>query len=112
MIYRILTDTVSYVTDPETQESRTVPSGTDLRGVFMAGISEGLRDIPFPRLSNPRARFYFTEAGWEKYGHHVYTAAKRRGHAVRVIRQKNPAQSRIVYEDPYQVAILPPRPRS
>lgn len=112
MIYRILADTTAYVTDPATGELRQVPAGTDMRGVFTAGVSDGLGDIPFPRLSNPRARFYFTEAGWQKYGRHVYTAAVRRGHAVRVIRRKNPARSQIVYEDRYQVAILPARPQN
>lgn len=109
MIYRILTDTVSYVTDPVTGEQRAVPSGTDLRGVFMAGISDGLGDIPFPRISQPRARFYFTEAGWERYGRHVYAAARARRHSVRVVRRKNPARSQVVYRDDFQVAVLPRR---
>jgi hypothetical protein len=109
MIYRILADATAYITDPATNELRCVPAGTDLRGVFTAGVSEGMGDIPFPRLSNPRARFYFTEAGWEKYGRHVYAAARKQGHAVRVIRRKNPAHSQIVYQDAYQVAILPAR---
>jgi hypothetical protein len=30
------------------------------------GFSEGLDDILFPRLSNPCARFSFTEAGWRR----------------------------------------------
>lgn len=111
MIYRILADATAYITDPATGELRQVPAGTDLRGVFMAGVSEGMGDIPFPKLSNPRARFYFTEAGWQQYGRHVYAAALRRGHAVRVIRRKNPARSQIAYQDEYQVAILPGRPR-
>ena len=95
-----------------TAASRSSLSSTEPRqrsGVFTAGISEGLGDIPFPRLEQPRARFYFTEAGWERYGRHVYTAARARGHAIRVIRRKNPARSQIVYQDDYQVAILPRR---
>lgn len=111
MIYRILADATAYITDPETNEQRCIPAGTDLRGVFMAGVSEGMGDIPFPRLSNPRARFYFTEKGWQKYGRHVYAAALYQGHAVRVIRRKNPARSQIAYQDEFQVAILPQRAR-
>jgi hypothetical protein len=75
--------------------------------VFTAGLSEGLGDIPFPRITNPRARFFFTEAGWKRYGRHVYAAARRRGHRIRLIRRKNPAPSQVVYRDAFQVAVLP-----
>lgn len=111
MIYRILIDSVDYLHDEATNELITPPSGTRMRGVFVAGFSAGLGDIPFPRLSNQRARFYFTEAGWKKYGRNVYAAAQRGGHVVRLIRLKNPARSQIVYQDAYQVAILPERKR-
>lgn len=111
MIYRLLIDSVSYRYDPATGACDELPSGTRLRGVFTAGLSEGLGDIPFPRLDNPRARFYFTEAGWKRYGRHVYAAARRRGHRVRLIRRKNPAPSQVVYRDPFQVAVLPDRRR-
>ena len=107
MIYRILIDTVAYEHDPTTQQSRSVPSGTRLRGVFTAGFSEGLADLPYPRITNPRARFYFTEIGWHTYGRHVSAAARHHGHVVRVIRCKNPDRSQIVYRDDYQVALLP-----
>ena len=66
--------------------------GTCSRGV-RAGLSQGLGDIPFPRITNTRARFYFTEAGWQKYGRHMYAAARQRGHSIRVIRRKNPLKS-------------------
>ena len=109
MIYRILIDTVKYEMDATMKRVLEYPSGTNLRGVFTAGFSQGLDDIPFPHLTNPRARFYFTEAGWQKYGRRVYAAARKRGHTIRLIRRKNPAKSQIVYEDVYQVAILPLR---
>jgi hypothetical protein len=111
MIYRILIDTINYELDETTQNLQEVPSGTNLRGVFTAGLGEGFGDIPNPNLTNPRVRFYFTEAGWQKYGRNVYAAARRRGHTIRVIRRKNPAKSQIVYQDAYQVAILPAQRR-
>lgn len=107
MIYRILIDSIAYETHAASQELIR-PSGTGLRGVFTAGLSQGLDDIPYPRITNPRARFYFTEAGWRKYGRNVYAAARQRGHAIRVVRRKNPPKSQVVYRDDYQVAILPP----
>jgi hypothetical protein len=110
MIYRILIDTIRHEIDATTQTVLEFPSGTNLRGAFSAGLSEGLDDLPYPQLTNPRARFYFTEAGWQKYGRNMYAAARRRGHAIRVIRRKNPDKSQIVYEDDYQLAILPRRP--
>lgn len=107
MIYRLLIDTITSTFDAETGQWRDHPSQTNLRGVFTAGLSEGLGDIPFPSISNPRARFFFTEAGWKRYGRHVYAAARRRGHRIRLIRRKNPASSQVVYRDAFQVAILP-----
>jgi hypothetical protein len=107
MIYRILIDTVAHEFDDATQTAHEYPSGTNLRGAFTAGLSEGLDDIPYPHITNPRARFYFTEAGWQKYGRPMYAAALQRGHTIRVVRRKNPAKSQIVYQDAYQVAILP-----
>lgn len=111
MIYRLLIDTITHTFDPATETWRDLPSGTRLRGVFTAGLSDGLGDIPFPRLDNPRARFYFTKAGWMRYGRNVYAAARERGHRIRLIRRKNPARSQVVYRDPFQVAILPEKRR-
>ena len=67
MIYRLLIDTITSTFDAETGQWRDHPSQTNLRGVFTAGLSEGLGDIPYPRITNPRARFFFTEAGWKRY---------------------------------------------
>lgn len=107
MIYRILVDSVAYEHDPITNELNTPPSGTRMRGVFTAGFSKGLSDIPYPHITNPRARFYFTELGWHTYGRNVSAAARQHGHTVRVIRCKNPDRSQVVYRDKYQVALLP-----
>lgn len=107
MIYRILIDTIATEFDNATNEMHEYPSGTNLRGAFSAGRSEGLDDIPYPKLTNPRARFYFTEAGWKKYGRPLCDTARRRGHTIRLVRRKNPAKSQVVYRDAHQVAILP-----
>jgi hypothetical protein len=93
--------------DPATGTWHDIPSGAHLRGVFMAGLSEGLGDTPYPRLANPRARFFFTEAGWKRYGRNVYAAARQRGHRIKLIRRKNPARSQVFYQDAFQVAVLP-----
>jgi hypothetical protein len=107
MIYRILADQQEGIWDEATKTVAWRPSGTRLRGVFMAGSSGGMGDIPFPQITNPRARFYFTELGWQTYGRFVYDSATQLGHTVRVIRRKNPDPSQVIYRDPYQVAILP-----
>ena len=64
-------------------------------------------DGPRHTKVNPRARFYFTEKGWELYGRQVQSLATKQGFDPRVERRKNPKRSQIVYEDAYQVAILP-----
>jgi hypothetical protein len=106
MIYRIIAETHDLVVDEEAQQSYLVSAG--LRGAFTAGVTGGFENVPAPRLTNPRARFYFTEAGWKQFGQAVLVAAQQEGRKVRVIRRKNPPKSQIVYQDAYQVAILPP----
>ena len=71
----------------------------------MAGIT-GF-DLKMPNIANPRARFYFTEAGWDQVGKAVAANARREGRVVRVIRRKNPEASQVVYQDALQVAIVP-----
>jgi hypothetical protein len=74
-------------------------------GAHMAGVL-GF-DMKLPHITNPRARFYFTEAGWEQVGKTVAANARREGRIVKVIRRKNPEASQIVYQDALQVAIIP-----
>lgn len=62
---------------------------------------------PTTRKINPRARFYFTELGWKKFGRELLRRASTRGFGTRLERKKNPKKSETVYEDAYQVAILP-----
>jgi hypothetical protein len=68
-----------------------------------------LGELEAPNISNRRARFYFTEHGWQKIGRLAAAEATRRGHVVKVIRRKQPDRSQIVYRDDLQVAILPTR---
>jgi hypothetical protein len=73
----------------------------------------GLGNIaPATHPGNRRARFYFTEAGWQKIGRAVLMDARRCGIMVRVIRLKNPPLSQAIYRDKWQVAILPPGQRN
>lgn len=69
------------------------------------------RGLRTPALMNARARFYFTELGWRQVGRFVASRARQMGHAVKVIRRKNPRSSEIAYRDAYQLALLPSRSR-
>jgi hypothetical protein len=70
-------------------------------------LQNGQFDMKLPRITNARARFYFTEAGWERVGRSVAANARQEGRVVKVIRRKNPETSQIVYQDELQVAIIP-----
>jgi len=61
---------------------------------------------PRKKNINQRARFYFTEKGWQEIGRYLFSDAKRRGLNPRIIRRKNPKRSAVVYADSYQVALL------
>jgi hypothetical protein len=65
------------------------------------------RGLKEPCISNQRARFYFTEAGWEQVGRYVAAQARQDGHIVRVLRLKNPHPSQVIYQDDLQLALLP-----
>mgnify|MGYP007123700038 CR=1 FL=1 len=71
-----------------------------------AGIA---MDVPLPKknLDHPRARFWFTEKGWKRSRQIMLTDMKERGVPFKVLCQKNPKRSQIVYQDEFQVAILP-----
>jgi hypothetical protein len=67
-------------------------------------------------LNNPRraiaknCRFFFTEAGWERYGRLTIDACQRTGQHYRVITIKEHSID-IVYRDEFQVAIRPRKRR-
>ncbi|WP_214106752.1 hypothetical protein [Acrocarpospora catenulata] len=112
MLYRILADSVrGYVeySSDDSGDSFGRPSGTRMGGAWAGGgPSKSLDGLPLPPLSNPRVRFWFTELGWREYGLAYLAELREAGHIVRVVRIKNPVESRVAYRDPYQVALLPP----
>jgi len=58
-----------------------------------------------------KARFYFTELGYDTFGRRLRDIAQHRGYPVKVIKRKNPKASDVAYKDKYQVAVLPKRKR-
>ena len=114
MIYRILIDTSdeAFLGVPADQFTRCE---VVLRGVGFS-LGDAMRGLRCPKafrvrggsdLRNPRARFYFTERGWRRFGRKVAAEARCRGHVVKIVRRKNPLPSQIAYADPWQVALLP-----
>ena len=82
-----------------------------LGSAYMGGLPMRFKA---PRKSfSRRARFYFTEKGWDLYGRDIckeaYQYAYRNGHNFRVIRRKNPHRGEVAYRDDIQVALLPKR---
>ena len=104
MIYRVLCNSVTIAPRQPDQPEVVLQNG-QLMGAHMAGVL-GF-DMKLPHITNPRARFYFTESGWEKVGKDVAANAQREGRVVKVIRRKNPEASQILYQDALQVAIIP-----
>lgn len=109
MIYRILIDGYESEWDEDTGKMRY--------SVGLCGIATGFGGmmdylgLDAPEIHNTRARFYFTERGWDKVGRALAAEATKAGHTVKVIRRKNPLRSQIVFRDAYQLAILPLRQR-
>ena len=66
-------------------------------------------DIPLPKSSkhlNKNCRFFFTEAGWKKYGSATLDACKKVRYQFRIITIKEKSVD-VFYEDRYQVAVRP-----
>ena len=82
-----------------------------LGGAYMGGLPMRF-NVPRKSFSR-RARFYFTEKGWDLYGRDIckeaYQYAYRNGHNFRVIRRKNPHRGEVACRDDIQVALLPKR---
>ena len=111
MIYRILIDTIRDL-EWNPQDGRRIETrafGGPFQGMSRAG--NALLDLKPGRDHSPRARYFFTEAGWDRFGRELAEDARKGGHIVKVIRRKNPRPSRIGYRDHWQVAVLPERPR-
>ena len=107
MIYRIIGETERYrwAKDDDGYDVVKRETGT-LAGAMIAGFGT-FGDLKAPPVRNHRARFWFTEAGWEKYGRDVMADAMRSGRVYRLLRRKNPPGSAVVYRDKWQVAVLP-----
>lgn len=103
MMYRLIVD--------ECLEG--IPSGNGrLVGLMNSHFLSGMMDrlgLVYPSIQNVKARFYFTEAGWQHAGRVIAGEARRRGHVVRVIRRKEPDSSQVIYRDKLQLAVLPKR---
>lgn len=97
------TDRDLHISSPwtEREERRHIGAGYGHLADVMQ--EHGLRA---PETANPKLRYYFTEVGWRTVGRHVAAEARRLGHHVKVIRQKNPAASQVAYRDEFQIAIL------
>jgi hypothetical protein len=100
MIYRIIGESPH----PWWEENGP-PHGT-LRGAAFADLAD-FGDLPAPKVTNPRTRFWFTEEGWKEYGRDVLKQAMQSGRVFRLLQAKNPPRSAIVYQDKWQVALLP-----
>jgi hypothetical protein len=110
MIYRILCqgrEDNPFFLDIWEKSEKPAAARRRLMGAYAAGAA-GWGTLPRPHIGNRRARFYFTEEGWHKFGRTVLMDARRLGIMVRVVRLKNPPLSQTIYRDKLQVAILPP----
>jgi hypothetical protein len=113
MIYRVLLDSIEFVPveSGEEEDVEARPSRTAMRGAFTAGLCDVWDELPMPRVDDPRLRFWFTEAGWRRFGRAVCAKARADGHVVRVIRRKNPPASEVAYGDDWQLALRAPSRR-
>jgi hypothetical protein len=110
LIYRVVGESSEWVWSEESGAMEVSLSPGRLMGAWNAGVAEGAwGDLPMPRVSNRRVRFWFTERGWRTYGLRVAAEARASGRAFRVIRRKNPSKSMVIYRDDWQVALLPDR---
>ena len=108
MIYRIIGESVVRIWTEETGEMELGPGHGRLMGAYNAELGgEVWGELPMPELHHSRARFWFTEAGWRRYGKRVAAAARASGRSFRVLKSKNPPPSSVVYRDEWQVAVLP-----
>ena len=98
MIYRVVGESSVWVWSEESGAMEvSLSSPGRLMGAFSAGVAEGAwGDLPMPRLSDPRVRFWFTERGWRAYG-------------LRVAAEARAAAARLIYGSPRRQHDLPGR---
>jgi hypothetical protein len=66
-------------------------------------------DLDMPRRDvHKNARFYFTEAGWDRFGRAIVAAARESGQRIRVLRTKEKDVDAL-YRDEWQVMVRPKR---
>ncbi len=78
-----------------------------LMGAFAANVPSDWAGLHRPEITNPRARFSFTEKGWLMIGRFVAAVARQDGRVVRVLRRENPPPSAVLSVNDLQLALLP-----
>jgi hypothetical protein len=95
---------------PESEIHREFPRAWKMGLLGTAGSPavDAWIDMPSPRrVAIPRScRFYFTEAGWRRYGRPAVAACQQFGFDYRVIAVKEKSVD-VVYRDEVQVAARP-----
>ena len=82
---------------------------TGLMGVGNMTVAEAWHELPVPsRMIYRNCRFYFTEAGWRKYGRPTIIACQQTNQEYRVLRIKEKSVD-VIYRDEYQAAVRPRR---
>lgn len=95
------------------------PIGRDVKRFWktgLMGIGNFTVSAAWIKLNNPRrgifknCRFYFTEAGWRRYGRPTVAACQQTGQLYRVLSIKEKSVE-VVYRDELQVAVRPKKKR-
>jgi dTDP-4-amino-4,6-dideoxygalactose transaminase len=109
IIYRIQTTTFDHAMD--TKKLITYRGGAfcvnDMQtheAVNTMMLAAGLR---VPSYIHPRAKFWFTELGYNVVGKEIVRFLSLKGENVRVLKKKNPKRSDVAWGDAYQLAVLP-----
>ena len=80
---------------------------TGLMGFGNEVVTEAWVQMPSPKRSlYKNCRFYFTEAGWRRFGRPTISACQKTNQEYRVLRIKEKSVD-VVYRDEYQVAVRP-----
>jgi hypothetical protein len=112
MIFRIIAETQHHLWSEPPAAALPETGPGRMAGVWRSGLSTGWwnDDLIMPQVRTARARFWFTEAGRRRYGAPLAAHIRAQGIPVRIHRRKNPPRSEVVYQDAWQVALLPHRP--
>jgi hypothetical protein len=84
---------------------------TGLMGFGNEVVTEAWVQMPSPKRSlYKNCRFYFTEAGWRRFGRPTISACQKTNQEYRVLRIREKSVD-VVYRDEYQVAVRPRKKR-